>query len=39
MEEAGGAYRVRVGRFSARREALELEKKLAQEGYPTKICP
>jgi TolA-binding protein len=43
IEEAGSAgevsYRVRVGKLALRHEALELEKKLSSEGYPTKICP
>ncbi|MFH1248419.1 MAG: SPOR domain-containing protein [Candidatus Omnitrophota bacterium] len=32
-------YRVRVGRFFDRNEAVALEKRLAKAGYPTKICP
>jgi cell division protein FtsN len=43
MDEAGSqgkiSYRVRVGKFKLRDEALNLEKKLSHEGYPTKICP
>lgn len=39
--ETGGkkAYRVRVGKLSLRREAVELESKLSSEGYPAKIFP
>jgi tetratricopeptide (TPR) repeat protein len=33
------SYRVKVGRLNSEYEALELEKQLMQEGYPTKICP
>ncbi|MDO8662538.1 MAG: SPOR domain-containing protein [Candidatus Omnitrophota bacterium] len=33
------AYRVRVGKLKFRQEAEDLNKKLAQEGYPTRICP
>ncbi len=32
-------YRVKVGKFSSRQEAIDLENKLSREGYPTKICP
>ena len=32
-------YRVRVGKLSSRQEALELEKRLKKDGYPTKIIP
>ena len=32
-------YKVRVGKLRSRKEAADLEKKLAQEGYPTKIFP
>lgn len=32
-------YRVKVGRLKSRAEAVQLQNKLAQEGYPTKICP
>jgi len=34
-----GLYRVRVGRFHSKEEALGLESRLKKEGYPTKICP
>lgn len=33
------SYRVKVGKSGLRQEIAELEKRLAQEGYPTKICP
>lgn len=33
------SYRVRVGKLQTRQEALDLERKLAEEGYPTKIFP
>jgi len=33
------AYRVRVGKLKFRQEAEDLNKKLIQEGYPTRICP
>jgi len=32
-------YRVKVGKFSNRQDALGLEDRLSREGYPTKICP
>ncbi len=43
VEEAASqkktTYRVRVGRLIVRQEAVRLEKKLASEGYPTRIFP
>ncbi|MEW6102100.1 MAG: SPOR domain-containing protein [Candidatus Omnitrophota bacterium] len=33
------SYRVRVGKLKTLKEAKELENKLRQEGFPTKICP
>jgi outer membrane protein assembly factor BamD (BamD/ComL family) len=33
------SYRVRVGKLRLRQEAMDLEKKLSYEGYPTKIYP
>jgi tetratricopeptide (TPR) repeat protein len=33
------SYRVRVGKVKTRQEVLELESKLSQEGYPTKVFP
>lgn len=33
------SYRVRVGKLQLRQEVLALEKKLASEGYPTKVYP
>jgi cell division septation protein DedD len=38
-QNAVASYRVRVGKLRLRQEASELESKLSQEGYPTKICP
>lgn len=32
-------YKVRVGKLRLRKEAVDLEKRLTQEGYPTKIFP
>ena len=32
-------YRVKVGKFSERKEAARINDKLIREGYPTKICP
>ncbi|MBU1726715.1 MAG: SPOR domain-containing protein [Candidatus Omnitrophica bacterium] len=37
--EGKTVYRVRVGRFSQRNDALSLESKLSREGFSTKICP
>lgn len=39
LEDSGGGYRVKVGRFKSRKEALDLESKLSKEGFQTKICP
>lgn len=39
LEEAAGGYRVRVGRFKSLDEALEMERRLSQKGFPTKVCP
>lgn len=33
------SYRVRVGKLRTRQEVEALERKLTQEGYPTRICP
>ncbi len=33
------AYRVKVGKLKSRPEAVQLQNKLAQAGYPTRICP
>jgi len=35
----GTSYKVRVGKSRFRQEAQDIERKLAQEGYPTKIFP
>lgn len=32
-------YRVKVGKLKSRTEAVQLQNKLSQEGYPTRICP
>lgn len=39
VEEAQGGYRVRVGRFKALDEAVEMERELSKKGFPTKLCP
>ncbi len=44
VEESTGltgskTFRVKVGKLKTRQEAEGLDKKLAQEGYPTRICP
>ena len=39
VERLGAGSRVRVGRFKARREALDLGNKLSKEGFPTKVTP
>jgi len=39
VENLGQGYRVKVGRFKSQKEALDLENKLSQEGFATKICP
>ena len=40
VNSAGGiSYKVRVGKSRLRQEAQDLEGKLAEEGYPTKIFP
>lgn len=38
-QEGEKIYRVRVGKLKIRQEALILEGKLSQEGYPTKLYP
>jgi len=38
IENSAGGYRVRVGKFKAQKEALDLESKLSQEGFQTKVC-
>jgi len=32
-------YRVKVGKLKSRAEAVQLQNKLSQAGYPTRICP
>jgi len=39
VESFGTGFRVKVGRFKLEKEALDLESKLSQEGFATKICP
>ncbi|MFH1191782.1 MAG: SPOR domain-containing protein [Candidatus Omnitrophota bacterium] len=39
VESFGSGYRVKVGRFKVQQEALDLERKLSQDGFQTKICP
>ncbi|MDD5129921.1 MAG: SPOR domain-containing protein [Candidatus Omnitrophica bacterium] len=39
VESFGAGFRVKVGRFNTEKEALELESKLFQEGFQTKLCP
>lgn len=39
IENSGTGYRVRVGGLKTQKEVLDLEKKLSQDGFPTKICP
>lgn len=38
-EQASNGWRVKVGRFKNEQEAVDLERKLSQDGFPTKICP
>jgi tetratricopeptide (TPR) repeat protein len=39
VENSGTGYRVKVGKFKSQKEALDLESKLSQEGFQTKVCP
>ena len=39
VEESTGGYRVRVGRFKALDEAVEMESELSKKGLPTKLFP
>lgn len=39
VENSGTGYRVKVGKFKSQQEALDLERKLSQEGFQTKVCP
>jgi len=39
LEQTSNGWRVKVGRFESVQEAVDLENKLSQEGFPTKICP
>jgi tetratricopeptide (TPR) repeat protein len=39
VENFGAGFRVKVGRCKSSKEALDLESKLSQEGFQTKVCP
>lgn len=39
VENSGTGFRVKVGRFKSQKEALDLENKLSQDGFATKVCP
>ena len=39
VENSGTGYRVKVGKFKSQKEALDLESKLSQDGFQTKVCP
>jgi len=39
VESFGRGYRVKVGRFKLKKDALEMENKLSRGGYQTKVCP
>ncbi len=39
VESFGAGFRVKVGRFKLQKEALNLETKLSQDGFQTKVCP
>jgi len=39
VESFGSGFRVKVGRFKLQKEALDLESKLSQDGFATKLCP
>jgi tetratricopeptide (TPR) repeat protein len=39
VESSGTGYRVKVGKFKSQKEALDLENKLSQDGFQTKVCP
>ncbi len=39
VESFGTGYRVKVGRFKLQKEAQDLERKLFQDGFQTKLCP
>ncbi|MFH0918379.1 MAG: SPOR domain-containing protein [Candidatus Omnitrophota bacterium] len=38
VENSGTGYRVKVGKYKSQKEALDLESKLSQDGFATKIC-
>jgi hypothetical protein len=39
IENGGNGYRVKVGRFKTREDALAAEDRLSRQGYPTKLTP
>jgi len=39
VENSGTGYRVKVGKFKSQKEAIDLESKLSQDGFATKVCP
>ena len=39
VENFGAGFRVKVGRFKLQKQALDLETKLSQDGFKTKVCP
>jgi len=39
VENFGAGFRVKVGKFESKKEALDLESKLSQDGFQTKLCP
>jgi tetratricopeptide (TPR) repeat protein len=39
VESFGTGFRVKVGRFKLQSQALDLESKLSQDGFQTKVCP
>ncbi|MDP2831057.1 MAG: SPOR domain-containing protein [Candidatus Omnitrophota bacterium] len=39
VESFGSGFRVKVGKFKSQKEALDLESKLSQDGFQTKVCP
>jgi cell division septation protein DedD len=39
VESCGSGFRVKVGKFKSQKEVLDLENKLSQDGFATKVCP
>lgn len=39
VDDSKEGYRVKVGKFKTQPEALSMEKRLSEEGFPTKLCP